>query len=975
MKRKLIYVLIAVLSVVGLALPIAPAMAQATWEPVYTTQTHLPGSAIGQFVDPLPVLSAAGGGMETVIAGESQIVLNMTEFKAQVLPSTFVPADAVNYDGTTWVWGYRAGVVPTTNPAATYIGPVIVATRNVPTQVKFVNNLGTTDTTNLLAYKYSTDQSLHWANPNMVDRYVANPFIPPDPAWLGTVDHYSGAIPAAVHLHGGEDAAATDGGPESWFTSDGMLGKAFYSEGWDGSTPQNYCIYTYPNVQEAAPLWFHDHTLGATRLNVYMGLAGAYDLIDPNLNLPSGLTALGLDRDNDGNTAGDEFLIPLVVQDRSFDTNGQLFFTASGPSDPVNPSLNPRHPYWSPEFFGDTVAVNGKVWPYLDVQAQRYRFYMIGGANARTWELSFHGNFTDTSTVPTVWQIATDQGYLDQPVQVDPLVIMPGERADFIIDFAGFSGNYTLHNLGPDEPFSGIVADQAIADPATTGKVMEFRVSAATGADTSFDPAASGATIRTNGQQIVRLVDPVAGSLAAGVTPDLTRELALVEIANDNPTTVNGVTYQGGPLEVLVNNSKWAGLRPDETNPNLMTAPPLTPINNSTADGLGNWLTELPKEGATEVWEIVNTTMDAHPIHTHLAQFQLMNRQGVNMGDFAVPGTAYIDTYKAAFPGGTFIPAYGPPLAYTPSTASGGKYGGNPDVTPFVAGYPIQPPNPNEAGWKDTVLCPPGMVTRFVVRWAPQDVAVDAPASDLHYPFIPNGPSQGTAGAMYDYVWHCHIVDHEDNEMMRPDAVYAAPEVNAGGNAAISNGVTFTRTGSFRASGAAPWTATVNYGDGSGDLTLAQNPSLTEIGFALSHKFPDGSGIYTVTVTVTDGTGASGSDSFMVTVTKSDVNPKTIKLNDNKSVFKVTIYGSSSFNVSLIDQSTLKFGPTAFSSPYSTPPTKVNIADSNADGVPDLLAFFTRPDSLTPSTTSASIWGTISGLDFVGTQSVKVLSK
>jgi hypothetical protein len=228
---------------------------------------------------------------------------------------------------------------------------------------------------------------------------------------------------------------------------------------------------------------------------------------------------------------------------------------------------------------------------------------------------------------------------------------------------------------------------------------------------------------------------------------------------------------------------------------------------------------------------------------------------------------------------------------------------------------------------------------------------------------------------MYDYVWHCHIVDHEDNEMMRPDAVYAAPEVNAGGNAAISNGVTFTRTGSFRASGAAPWTATVNYGDGSGDLTLAQNPSLTEIGFALSHKFPDGSGIYTVTVTVTDGTGASGSDSFMVTVTKSDVNPKTIKLNDNKSVFKVTIYGSSSFNVSLIDQSTLKFGPTAFSSPYSTPPTKVNIADSNADGVPDLLAFFTRPDSLTPSTTSASIWGTISGLDFVGTQSVKVLSK
>jgi len=973
MKRKLIYILIAVLSVVGLALPIAPAMAVLTWVPVYTPQTPLDPTTIDQFVSQLPVLSVAGGPIETIIAGTTQIELDMKEFRANMLPSTFVPTGGdASYNGT-WVWGYVTPGADTTSTRDTYTGPVVVATRGVPSEFKFVNDLGTTDTTNVLAYKYSTDQSLHWANPNMVDRYVVNPFTPPDPAWLGNPDHYSGAIPAAVHLHGGEDAAATDGGPESWFTSDGMLGKAFYSEGWDGHTPQNYAIYTYPNVQEAAPLWFHDHTLGATRLNVYMGLAGAYDLIDPNLNLPSGLTALGLDRNNDGNTTGDEFLIPFIVQDRSFDTNGQLFFTASGPSDPVNPSLNPQHPYWSPEFFGDTVAVNGKVWPYLDVQAQRYRFYMTGGSNARTWELSFHDNFTDTSTVPTIWQVATDQGYLDQPVQVDPLVIMPGERADFIIDFAGLSGNYVLHNLGPDEPFNGIVGNQAISDPATTGKVMEFRVSAASGSDSSFDPAAPGATIRTNGQQIIRLVDPVAGSLAANVTPDLARELALVEVANDNPTTVNGVTYAGGPLEVLVNNSKWMGLRPDETDPNIMTSPPLTPINGGVADGLGNWLTELPREGNTEIWEIVNTTMDAHPIHTHLAQFQLMNRQSVNMGDFAVPDTAYIDAYQAAFPGGTFIPAYGPPLAYTPSTASGGKYGGNPDVTPFLNG-PVMPPNPNEAGWKDTVMCPPGMVTRFVVRWAPTDVAVDAPTSDLHYAFIPNGPSQGTAGAMYDYVWHCHIVDHEDNEMMRPDAVYAAPNVNAGDNAAISNGVTFTRTGSFRASGAAPWAATVNYGDGSLAQTLSQNPSLTSIGFTLSHMFPNGSGIYTVTVTVTDGRGVSGSDSFMVTVTKSDVNPKTIKLNDTKAVFKVTIYGSSSFNVSLIDQSTLKFGPTAFSTPYSTP-TKVNTADSNADGALDLLVFFNRPDSLTTSTTSASIWGTISGLDFVGTQSVKVLSK
>jgi spore coat protein A len=767
--KRLIYVLVALLSLIGLALPLAPTLAVATWEPVYTPQTHLDPTTIDQFVSPLPVLNVAGGSIETIVAGTTQIEVDMKEFRANMLPSTFVPTGGdASYNGT-WVWGYVTTAANTTSTRDTFTGPVVVATRGVPSEFKFVNDLGTTDTTNVLAYKYSTDQSLHWANPSGVDKYVANPFEPPEPEWLGNPDHYSGAIPAAVHLHGAEDPAAVDGGPDSWFTSDGQHGPAFYSK--DGNTNGNYCIYTYPNVQEAAPLWFHDHTLGVTRLNVYMGLAGAYDIIDPNLKLPSGLTALGLDRNNDGATTGDEYLIPLVVQDRSFDTNGQLFFTASGPEDPVNPSLNPEHTYWSPEFFGDTVAVNGKVWPYLDVQAQRYRFYMINGANARTWELSFKSSFTDTSTVPTIWQIATDQGYLDKPVQVDPLVIMPGERASFIVDFAGFLGNYTLHNLGPDEPFNGVVGNQTIADPATTGNVMQFRVSAATSSDTSFNPAGKNATIRTGNDKIVRLVDTVKGTLAKNVKPDLTRELALVEVANDNPTTVNGVTYEGGPLEVLVNNTKWMGARPNETAPNDMGMP----IPGFTPDGIGNYLSELPQEGTTEVWEIVNTTMDAHPIHTHLAQFQLMNRQSVDMGDFAVPGTAYIDAYQAAFPGGTFIPAYGPPLTYTPSSASGGKYGGNPDVTPFLNG-PVIPPNPNEAGWKDTVMCPPGMVTRFVVRWAPTDLPVMSSSSPiLHYAFTPNDIIPGTDGAIFDYVWHCHIVDHEDNEMMRPDAVVPRP--------------------------------------------------------------------------------------------------------------------------------------------------------------------------------------------------------
>jgi spore coat protein A len=735
-------------------------------------------SSIDQFVDPLPILDVTGaptGTIQTILAGTSQIQVDMKEFKARMLPHTFVPATGT-YDGT-WVWGYVKAGTDTTVTRDTYTGPVVVATRGIPTEMKFVNDLGDAATTKVLAYQYAIDQSLHWANPDNVMKYVPGPNAVIVP-WVGNPDHYLGPIPAAVHLHGAEDPAAIDGGPESWFLSDGSkVGKAFYSKGWDGITPQNYVIYRYPNVQEASPLWFHDHTLGATRLNVYMGLAGAYALIDPKLKLPAGLNAVGLRGGPFGPNPADDTVIPLVIQDRMFDKNGQLYFPA-GPTDPVNPSPNPEHAYWVPEFFDeepnvtDTICVNGKTWPYLNVKAQRYRFYLINGSNARTYLLTFQDtSATSNRAYPVILQIATDQGYLDKPVAVDPLVIMPGERAGFIIDFGGLAPgtNLILNNLGPDSPFGGgvPVVDFDPSDPATTGRVMQFRVVAgASLPDTSFNPATPGATIRKNGQEIVRLVDPLTGTLAKKVNPDLTRALTLVEIANENERTAGGVNYRGGPLEVLVNNTKWMGARPNRFNPNEMMG--LTPVNGGVSDGIGNYLTELPNEGATEVWEIINTTMDAHPIHTHLAQFQLLNRQAYDLA-------GYVAAYEAAFPGGAFIPGYGPPLAYTPSGASGGRYGGNPDVTRYLIGPPA-PPNSNEAGWKDTVFCPPAAVTRFVVRWAPTDKPVQPNGSAaLRYDFIPNDEIPGNPNAVYDFVWHCHIVDHEDNEMMRPDAVVANP--------------------------------------------------------------------------------------------------------------------------------------------------------------------------------------------------------
>jgi spore coat protein A, manganese oxidase len=195
-------------------------------------------------------------------------------------------------------------------------------------------------------------------------------------------------------------------------------------------------------------------------------------------------------------------------------------------------------------------------------------------------------------------------------------------------------------------------------------------------------------------------------------------------------------------------------------------------LNNTKFDGTlspnSGGINELPQVGSTELWEIVNLTPDAHPIHVHLVQYQIVNRQMFNMTQYlnayngAFPATTFQDPLtgqQVSYPGGVYIPAYGPPMPYN-STA---KLGGNPDVAPYLQNNVI-PPDPNEAGWKNTIKMFPGQVTRIVVRWAPQDVPVnEVQAGTNLYPFDPTvGPG---------YVWHCHIVDHEDNEMMRPYTV------------------------------------------------------------------------------------------------------------------------------------------------------------------------------------------------------------
>ncbi len=788
-------------------------------------QVPIPGAAIPQFAQPLPQLNlacvnggagcTAPGGIPAFL-GNKALTVRMCEFQATVLPpGTFAPG----VQPLTWVWGYLVDPTGTNtcsqlvdlykNPATgamdSYLGPVLISNRGEgSTDVTWVNDLGDvafdgSPGTRVLAYKYSTDQTLHWADPlaqqvdgdsnecemlvavsGFIDPQTGLPqnFPPPGhPCSLNYGEAAPAPIAAVPHLHGGEQPAEIDGGPDAWWTSDGdHFGHKYYS--FDGAGP-NAALYKYPNLQEAAPLWFHDHTLGVTRLNVFAGLAGTYYVQDRAL-IPTAAGGTCTANCLPANLPPLSEVVPLVLQDRMFDSNGELFYTADSAGG-ILWATNPEHPYWSPEFIGDVNVVNGRAWPFLQVQARRYRFLLINGSDTRTYQLSLSDPVGANG--PRMWVIATDGGYLDTPTSVGPssamsdLIIHPGERYEVIIDFAS-NGNrrnastIVLGNSGRT-PFPGGTPPQG----STLGRVMQFVVAPGAVVDTSYNPA-SGVPLRQGPNQIQRLVDPATGRLAAGVTPARTRVLTLNEVLGPPQTVPDPVTgvltpFPGGPLEALLNNTRFngkiddTGLRPD--------------FSTSVVNGTTTLASEVSREGDVEIWEFVNLTADAHPIHLHLVQFQVLNRQRLNAG-------RYTRVYDGAFGSGpvplptgcvagVFCPGYGPPLDYAAALnpLSGGKLGGNPDPAPFLQGS-VQPPLPSEAGWKDTAVTLPGMVTRFAVRWAPNSLPTSTASAGLHFPFDPTGGADepGELGD-FSYVWHCHILEHEDNEMMRPDFVTLNP--------------------------------------------------------------------------------------------------------------------------------------------------------------------------------------------------------
>jgi FtsP/CotA-like multicopper oxidase with cupredoxin domain len=602
-------------------------------------------TTITKYVTPLfvpPVMPPTG-----VVNGVDQYAIAVRRFTQQMLPPGSPATTVLGFGSSTGPANFHS-------PSAT-----IEAQVGRPVQVTWSNQL-VTPAGDYLPHFLTIDPTLHWANPP-----GGNAGRDSHPTFTSTPPPYTGPIPLVVHLHGAHSFEDSDGHPQAWFlpaarnipagyATVGSLYAQFQAEAasrfgaiWQPGTS----VYQYGNDQRATALWYHSHDLGMTRVNVYAGLAGMYLLRGGSTDLPAGV--LPGPAPKAGDAPGIRYHeMPLVFQDKSFNTDGSLFFPTSRGffgDTPVNGPWIPTTdtpPYWNPEFFGNTVVVNGNTWPVLQVEPRRYRFRLLNGSNARTYLLKI---VTDplaarpASAALPIWAIGADGGLLPAPTSLSTAWLASGERMDVIVDFTGLTPGTALYliNEGPDEPFHGgaVGVDFDPADPATTGQVMKFVVTTLASPDTSVPPA--------------QLKLPGVTTLGAAGN---TRKLSINEL--------DSTTFADAPV--------------------------LGALGTFNADGTPRplrWsdpVTETVTAGTTEIWELDNYTQDGHPIHVHQVEFEVVNRQ------------------------------------------------------PFSG--VARPPESWETGTKDTVMAFPGETTRIKARF-------------------------DRAGI---YVWHCHIVDHEDNEMMRP---------------------------------------------------------------------------------------------------------------------------------------------------------------------------------------------------------------
>jgi spore coat protein A len=390
-------------------------------------------------------------------------------------------------------------------------------------------------------------------------------------------------------------------------------------------------------------LWYHDHAMDLTRLNNYAGLAGLYmirDQAEDALGLPQG-----------------RFEVPLIVQDRTFNRDGSLFYPSEG--------VTPYHPVWSPEVFGDTPIVNGKAYPFLAVQPRRYRLRLLNASNSRFYHLWFG----DGRTRLPFWLVGIGGGLRGHALLSTDLLMAPADRADIVIDFASvpFGATLTLMNDAA-APYPGGGGGRPIPE------IMRFQVTETLSAHDPTTPP-----------------DELALPPFEPLQPDtgtVWRERVLTETTDRHDNSVH----------MQINGRYF-----------------FEPVD------------DFIRAGVTEVWEYVNTTADAHPMHVHLVQFHIYNRQKFRADDYKKDYDRWL--------------------------AAGRPPGGKPKLHTYLLGPP-KPPELQQQGWRDSFIALPQMVNRIIATYAPASP-------------IPGIDGTGTTFPA-DYIHHCHILEHEDNDMMRP---------------------------------------------------------------------------------------------------------------------------------------------------------------------------------------------------------------
>ena len=495
-------------------------------------------------------------------------------------------------------------------------------------------------------------------------------------------------VPIITHLHGGNTDFQFDGNPEFFYSPDGEV----KGPQWDFAPGGFTNTFRYNNDVPAGNLWYHDHALGLTRLNVYAGLAGFYFVRD---EFDTGLPG------NPHNLPAFPYELAYAIQDRMFTDNGALFYPAF-PGDPfydgfitgegaiLPPDLFPGGgPTALAEFFGDHMVVNGKIWPKEVVEPRNYRMRLLNGCDSRFMVVQFvtvNAGETDPNTgTPLPFEvIGSDQG-LGTPAQTDMLVFEPGGRYDIVVDFSQvpFGSRVIMKNLGGDAPFGGAFGDdldlEDLFPDRQTDRIMAFDVVVPmSDVSDDFNP------------------DNLPGYGGVEDNDATTRRVALFE-----------GTDEFGRLQPLLGTVKDGDLNTD---------------NVATAHTWSQPTTETPASNSTEIWEIYNFTADAHPVHLHLVNFEILDRREFEYQVTGTQETTQHNDTKGEVPEISFIQDTGPV-----------------DLGPEYF----------EAAPKDMVTSLPGD-PEGVPAATGQVVRIRA-----HF----DKPGR--------YVWHCHILSHEDHEMMR----------------------------------------------------------------------------------------------------------------------------------------------------------------------------------------------------------------